>query len=184
MTLRHDFLNMKVTNSVVGLSNSEFDGSGNNINVSAGYNIDLGNNWFVEPSAGFSYTRTEFDALGIMPFTGVTGDSISFNPTESKLGRIGVRAGTSFQATESLILSPFATISAWREFANNATGQAFITGTVVPVETTRVGTFYQTSAGVSGQLLNTGLLGFVRGDLRMGDRLDGWSLLGGGRYTF
>ena len=61
---------------------------------------------------------------------------------------------------------------------------ATLSGAAIPVTTTRVGTFYQASAGISGQVLNTGLLGFVRGDARFGENLSGWSLLAGGRYTF
>jgi hypothetical protein len=50
--------------------------------------------------------------------------------------------------------------------------------------TDRVGTFYQAGVGISAQVLNTGLLGFVRGDFRFGDQLHGWAAIGGVRYTF
>jgi hypothetical protein len=72
----------------------------------------------------------------------------------------------------------------WREFAGDAASTATLAGTAIPITATRVGTFYQASVGVSGQIVNTGLLGFVRGDARFGENLSGWSLLGGGRYTW
>jgi hypothetical protein len=50
--------------------------------------------------------------------------------------------------------------------------------------TDRVGTFYQAGAGVSAQVLNTGFLAFVRGDFRIGNKLDAASLHAGARYTF
>jgi hypothetical protein len=48
----------------------------------------------------------------------------------------------------------------------------------------RVGTFYQAGLGISAQLLNTGFIGFARGDLRWGDNLNGASIVGGLRYSF
>ena len=48
----------------------------------------------------------------------------------------------------------------------------------------RVGTFGQFGAGVSGQILNTGWLGYARADYRTGDNITGWDLTGGIRYQF
>jgi len=52
------------------------------------------------------------------------------------------------------------------------------------MSTTNVGTFGQYSVGVSGQIINTGWLGFVRLDYRNGDRLESLSGIGGIRYQF
>ncbi len=43
---------------------------------------------------------------------------------------------------------------------------------------------HEKDSGLSGQLLNTGFVGFARGDIRWGDKLDGMSVVGGLRYTF
>jgi len=48
----------------------------------------------------------------------------------------------------------------------------------------RVGTYGQFALGVAGQLLGTGWLGYVRGDYRIGDNIEGWSVNGGVRYQF
>jgi hypothetical protein len=49
---------------------------------------------------------------------------------------------------------------------------------------TRIGTFGQLGLGVSGQVVQTGLLGFVRGDWRFGQNLSGYAVVGGLRYQF
>ncbi len=108
----------------------------------------------------------------------MTGGALQFSDIDSILGRLGVRAGTTFVAGDTLALQPFVTGSIWNEFAGNALSRFLPTSTVqgstdffVPIQTTRVGTFGQVGVGVTGQLLGTDLLGFVRGDVRFGDRL-------------
>ena len=75
-------------------------------------------------------------------------------------------------------------IYAWREFEKSASGTLTIAGNTAALTTNRVGTFYQVGAGVSGQVLNSGLLGFVRTDLRFGQNIHAWTVLGGARWTF
>jgi hypothetical protein len=71
------------------------------------------------------------------------------------------------------------------EFETNA-GGSFTAGGGTPFQLTtdRVGTFYQVSAGLAASALNSGLLGFIRGDYRFGDKLNGAAVVGGLRYTF
>ncbi len=57
-------------------------------------------------------------------------------------------------------------------------------GTPIPLAVTRVGTFYQGTGGLTFQVLNTGFLGFFKGDIRWGDNLSGWTAQGGARCTF
>jgi opacity protein-like surface antigen len=52
------------------------------------------------------------------------------------------------------------------------------------MSTNNIGTFGQYSLGVSGQIVNTGWLGFVRVDYRDGPRMEGLSGTGGIRYQF
>ena len=52
------------------------------------------------------------------------------------------------------------------------------------LNTTRVGTYGQFALGVAGQLVGTGWLGYVRGDYRTGDNIEGYSVNGGIRYQF
>jgi len=52
------------------------------------------------------------------------------------------------------------------------------------MNTSRVGTFGQFSAGLAGQLTNTSWVGFVRGDYRIGQNIEGWTANAGLRYNF
>ena len=84
----------------------------------------------------------------------------------------------------SLVVQPFGTFSTWHEFDDNSRSVFTQPGFADPVGVSRVGTFYQAGVGMSGQIVNTGWLGFVRGDFRWGERIDGTSIIGGLRYNF
>jgi outer membrane autotransporter protein len=180
VTFRHDQLDMNVTNAVAGLSNTPFRGHANNINSSAGYHFELGNNYFVEPSAGMSWTRSVFDLLPI----GGSAGFLQFDTQKSTLGRIGVRAGTSTVIDDKISLQPFVSFSYWNEFEKDANANAILQGVPTPLTATRVGSFFQASGGMAFSIINTGAIGFVRGDWRKGDNIEGYTVLGGLRYTF
>jgi len=67
LMVRHDLLSIEARNAVAGLTNTPFKSRGNNINSSAGYHHELGNNFLVEPSAGVNVTRSPFDDLPVTP---------------------------------------------------------------------------------------------------------------------
>ena len=139
-------------------------------------------NYFIEPTANLSYTKSSFDNLPIENGQGVLG----FNDVKSLLGRAGARVGTGF-AYGGFNWSPFGIALVEHEFEGNATGT--FTGTSAGstpfgLSVTRVGTFYETSLGLAFQSQTTGLLGFVRADYRFGDELHGGGVLAGVRYTF
>jgi hypothetical protein len=184
--VREDLYDLKLTNPVAFLYGSNLNGRALAVNASAGYRFDLPNSWFIEPSAAFMYSKLHMNSLrvGIDPANGSYG-SLIFNPFTNALGRFGLRAGTAYVVDQyGLVLQPFATLSLWREFADN-THTTFVTdGGSVPLSVTRIGTFGQVGAGISGQVLQTGLLGFVRGDYRFGDHIDGYAVVGGLRYQF
>ena len=71
------------------------------------------------------------------------------------------------------------------EFETSAGGSfTSVGGTPFQLTTDRVGTFYQVSAGLAASAMTNGLLGFVRGDYRFGDKLNGAAVVAGMRYTF
>jgi len=96
----------------------------------------------------------------------------------------GARVGTSFVVADTLALQPFGTLSAWRELGGQSSATFANGGVSDPLAVSRVGTFYQAGLGLSAQLLNTGFIGFARGDIRWGDNLNGTSIVGGLRYSF
>ena len=105
-----------------------------------------------------------------------------------------MRVGTTVEAG-NVVYQPFIAASVWHDFASNITGTyqscanclffggvpASVTGSI---STTNVGTFGQYSVGLSGQVVNTGWLGFVRLDYRDGSNLQSLSGTAGIRYQF
>jgi outer membrane autotransporter protein len=203
--LRFDYIQSRLNDPVAnGLFNQNLDARAISGTLNAGYNHQLGNGWFIEPSAGVIVSRVDVDPLNLSG-TLILLNSPGFAPPgtlrvddiKSTLGRLSLRTGTTI-VTEKVIWQPFVTASVYHEFEGNSTASyAGVAGTVattaglvtIPaingaLETNRVGTYGQFAAGVAGQLVGTGWLGYVRGDYRTGDRIDGWSLNGGLRYQF
>jgi len=204
--VRQEFYNISLNNPAQGFFNQPISGRGLSFVANAGYNFDLGNGWFIEPSGGFTFSNTKVDAFTAVGVPGGgQGGSISgtlaTSDVKSDIGRLSLRAGTTVQAG-NLALQPFVSASVFHEFAGNinsgfatcancnffsTTGAA---GTFSPASftsatsTSRIGTYGQYSAGVAGQIVNTGWLGFVRVDYRNGQNIEGWAGTGGVRYQF
>ncbi|MCX7324135.1 MAG: autotransporter outer membrane beta-barrel domain-containing protein [Hyphomicrobiales bacterium] len=168
---------------VVG-PNTRLKGDGLSYNASMSYRIAYGDAAYIEPAIGLSKGTTRFDNLGLA--TGPAGDFVAFSRTDSLLGRIGFNAGYAMQMTDNLVVVPFINMSLWHEFANPTKARAVFPGESLTfdVATNRVGTFGQAGLGVQFRLLNTPLLGFIRGDVRVGDRIDGKALNVGVRLQF
>jgi opacity protein-like surface antigen len=203
--VREEFYSANLTNTAAGLLNQQFGARGISVATSAGYNFALANNWFIEPSAGFIWSRTNVDTINIsggVITQGAVG-ALSTNPIDSEIGRLSLRAGTTI-TSGNITWQPFASVSVFHEFASNilssATSLPGAGGVVCPIgppfcavvpvtvsgtnSTTRVGTYGQYSLGLAGQLANTGWLGFVRVDYKNGDNIDGWTGNVGLRYQF
>lgn len=203
--VRFDYIQTRLSDPVMnGLFNQNLDARGYSGTLNAGYNHQLGNGWFIEPSAGIIVSRVDVDPLnvsGTLVLLNSPGfappGTLSVNDIKSTLGRLSVRTGTTI-VTDKVVWQPFATASVYHEFEDASTASySSIPATVatnlgaitVPsitgaLETSRVGTYGQFALGVAGQLVGTGWLGYVRGDYRTGDKIDGWSLNGGIRYQF
>jgi outer membrane autotransporter protein len=194
--VRQEFYNINLNNPTLAFSNQPVGAHGWSISASTGYNFDLGQGWFVEPSAGFIYSRTSVDAFtapGVAGagFTGITG-VIQTNDVTSQIGRASVRVGNVI-ATPNVIWQPFASASVFHEFAGDVrSNYTSLNGEVLgaaftysqATTTSRVGTYGQYSLGLAGQIVNTGWLGFVRVDYRNGNNIDGWTGNAGIRYQF
>ncbi|MBR1124239.1 autotransporter domain-containing protein [Bradyrhizobium lablabi] len=196
--VREEFYNSNLTNTAVGLFGQQVGARGVSVSTSAGYNFALANNWFIEPSAGFIWSRTKVDDFSVSG--GVIGNGIVSTyrtaPIESQIGRLSLRGGTTI-VSSNMVWQPFASVSVFHEFAGNVESSAVslnalalafvppipltLTGTN---STTRVGTYGQYSLGVAAQLQNTGWLGFARVDYRNGNNIDGWTGNAGLRYQF
>jgi len=204
--LKEDFYNITLNNQSAGFIAQPISGRGTSFAVNAGYNFPLANNWFIEPSAGFTWSRTSFDAFSVVGVPGVVnaqGANISgtlqVNDIPSEIGRASVRIGTTVQSG-NLSLTPFFTASVFNEFAGNITsnfatcancnffgggGLPFLPATFnASTSTSRVGAYGQYSLGIAGQIINTGWVGFARVDYRNGDNIEGWAGTAGIRYQF
>jgi len=209
VNLRYEYYNAALRDPTLSLYNQPVDAHGYSLSFGAGYNIALGNGWFVEPSSGavFSWTKVDpFTSVGLPQ--GQLGSNISgtvsFDDIKSGIGRATVRAGRNFTAG-NLALQPFVTASVFAVGGGTVTshfqscpncvfaslsdpaGNVIASApAIIPAntDTSPAGTFGQFSAGVAGLLLNTGWLGFVRGDYRTGENINGWIINAGLRYQY
>jgi opacity protein-like surface antigen len=199
---RADFYQMSLSGPDAALSNQRLNGLGGTLSTSAGYRFDLGNNWFIEPSGSFIYSKVNLDTLSLPGGFGSNNNpfflppaTLSMAPIESILGRIGARVGTTYNAL-NITWQPFATASVWHEFAGNSTAAyaapgfalgAFVTPTPPASGTlsnSRVGTYGQYSLGVAAQAVGSPLLGYLRLDAREGPNIESLGFNAGLRYNF
>jgi opacity protein-like surface antigen len=183
----------------VNLNNQTIGAHGISVSTSAGYNFALANNWFIEPSAGFVWSKTKVDSFNSATpdgFGGSIGSTTVTNDVTSEIGRLSLRVGTTI-ATPKVVYQPFATASVFHEFAGDVVSTSSFCPTCAVIgdpavafqfsnrtQTTRVGTYGQYSLGLAAQVVNTGWLGFVRADYRRGDNIDGYAGNVGLRYQF
>ena len=195
--IRWNFFQNKVSDNNHGLSAQQFDARGISLTGNIAYNQKLSKHWFVEPSAGIVWSRTRVDPLNV-PGTGIVGTGLvppwvfTVNDIESTLGRLSVRIGTTV-TSGGMVWQPFASASVIREFQGGATSSLLSNsaamGSAIPnlsstVSTSSFGTFGQFGVGVAAKVMSTGWVGYLRGDYRTGEYIEGWSMNGGLRYQF
>jgi outer membrane autotransporter protein len=199
--VRGDFYQGRLNDPSNGLFDQGLDARSMSIIGNVGNQFPLGNDWFVEPSAGVVYSRVNVDRLALAG-TFVLANSPGFaapsrvdvNDFDSVLGRASLRVGKNF-IVDGFALQGFFTASVFNEFSGNVrtnintsfgeldAGLAPLDAAAV-VSSERIGAYGQFALGLAGQILNTGWLGFVRGDYRIGDRVEGIGISGGLRYQF
>jgi hypothetical protein len=160
-----------------------------------GYRFDL---VIPEPSVGAVFSRTSIDPLtiagvpfpvGPTAFVPLSGD-LQFQDVESALGRASVTLGTSLSLAGGQILAyPFVTASVFHEFEGDVTASIAMSSTLLiqgsgSFAASSIGTYDQFGAGSAFSLPDTGWLGFARVDYRTGDKIQGYSVIGGLRYQF
>src|SRR5579872_3113156 len=200
LMVREEFYNISQTDFSFGTYNQRSSAHALSVSSSAGYNIALPNNWFIEPSGGFTWSRATVDSFNVGSptltiggfgsfFPGLFLATVTTDPIQSELGRLSLRAGTTL-TSGNFILQPFASVSAFKEFAGNVTSSVVTNPRSADFtfsstnSTSRVGTYGQYSIGLAAQVQNTGWLGFVRADYRNGANIEGWSGNAGLRYQF
>lgn len=178
---RHDFWNMRLTNAAARLDNTRIGGDGWGGSVSAGYRHELGDGWFVEPSAAMHVASASFGDVPVS--AGDLPATLRLGAIRSALGRAGLRMGATFLAS-AFVLRPFASADFWREFQGDMQASFGQSDTIAEISVSRIGTFAQLGLGVSALLVDTGWAGFLSGDYRVGEQLNGGGVKGGLRYIF
>jgi opacity protein-like surface antigen len=195
--VRWTFFQNEVSDINHGMSGQRFDARSVSVTGNIGYNHNIGNQWFVEPSAGVIWSRTQVDSMNVpgtlvYGFGGVPPWTLAVKDIDSTLGRLSVRIGRTV-ALDNVVLQPFASASVFHEFqgrvTSSLTSDFSAIGASVPtlsstVSVSSVGTYGQLGLGVAAQALNSGWVSYLRGDYRKGDNIEGWSLNGGLRYQF
>src|SRR5262245_18414982 len=196
--LRGNVFQNEVSDANHGMSGQHFDARGISLTANVGYNHNLGNQWFVEPSAGIIWSRTQVDNMNV-PGTIVTGMGgvppwvLTVRDIESTLGRLSLRAGTCV-VLGHVVLQPFASASVFHEFQDDvssslasdfsAIGMPGVPTLSSTVSVTGPRTYGQFGLGAAAQVLDSSWVGFLRADYRTGDQIEGWSVNGGVRYQF
>ncbi len=209
--LRTDFYQNSINDPFIsGAFDQKLDARGLAFSGNVGYNMPLQNNWFIEPSAGIVVSRVKvdpFNVTGAVVLPAAFTNNVTFPGTlrvddiKNTIGRLSLRAGTSF-TSNNVVWQPFAVASVYHDFDGTVTSRfdsnpfANTVAIVAPgfpfafprftgnVSATGIGTYGQIGVGVAGQIVNTGWLGYIRGDYRYGDNIDGYSINGGIRYQF
>lgn len=195
--VREEQFNINLNNAGLAFNGQPLSAHGYSVSASAGYNFDLKNGWFIEPSGGFIYSRTSVapftmpGSFGLAATNGIPA-TISNDDIVSELGRLSLRVGRTIES-RGIVWQPFASASVFDEFAGDATATAvapaFLGGAIgndvrTTNSTTRIGAYGQYSVGVAGQVVNSGWLGYVRADYKDGDNITGWGASAGLRYQF
>jgi Autotransporter beta-domain len=195
LQIRHGWQTTDISNGDLGLFGAQMTGNSWDFSGATGYRFNF-DRFFVEPSGGFDITTEQINDLYVPGTPGGAAPSVpqgvaAFNQIHTSLGFLGARIGTDF-ATANLAVQPYVTGSIWRQFDGNINAQYCVFScipsplfpNIASASLSQIGTFGQVGAGVAAQVLNTGLVGYVRGDYRTGDRYEGWALSGGFRYSF
>ena len=203
--VRWDFFQGRLSDPANLLLNQRLDARSWSVNGNVGYQIPFDDGWFIEPSAGAVYSHVSVDRLQTggniflePPPNAGAPLSIKIRDFESILGRASLRFGKNY-VIGGYGVQPFVTASVISEFGDpvrtdfstdfGAYGKSFgvdLSGfdSNGVINTYRIKTYGQFSAGIAGQVLNTGWVGYFRGDYRTGDRVEGWGLSAGLRYHF
>lgn len=200
--VRWDFYGASLTDPLMNASGQEINARSVSFTGNTGYRLDIGQGWFVEPSLGVIYSSIDVDPInfaGTLVFAGpglIPPATLAIGRFESLLGRASLRIGTNF-VSGGVAWQPFATASVFHEFAENIRSTVQFNLGVDPIfggfggtvfnanlSSSRIETYGQFALGIAGQIVNTGWLGYVRADYRVGEDIEGWSVNAGLRYQF
>ena len=208
---RWDFFRNILADSNNGLSGERLNARGFSLTSNVGQNIPLASGWFFEPSGGIVWSRVKVDTFNAPGVTILVPDfavtlgrgSVKIDDIDSVLGRATLRVGKNF-ASGGVLWQPFFAASVFHEFVGDVTARAradqntFVflpDGTTIPNDGFNgftlgikseggLGTYGQFGLGMAMVIGDTGWRSYARGDYRIGENLEGWSVNAGLRYEF
>ena len=167
-----DLLNVSINGGGI---NQKADLINYDVSANIGYKFDLPNKYYIEPTAGIEYVRSDFSGT-----TAFSPTTIALNDGDATRGRIGARVGTEF-LVNGVRIEPSLLGYVYSIFSQ--TGNALVfssTGITLPSDVGKVRGEIQ--AAVNFFNLTNGVSGFVRADTRFGDNLTAGGVRVGLRY--
>jgi outer membrane autotransporter protein len=126
---RWDFYHARLNDPSNGIFDQGLNARSLSLTGNVGYQIPLGDNWFIEPSAGLVYSRANVDRFSLFgtlfldASPGLSGPArVRINDFDSVLGRASLRVGRNF-VVNNIALQPFFTASVFNEFAGSRSDQ-------------------------------------------------------------
>jgi opacity protein-like surface antigen len=136
--IRGDFYQNTVTDPLSGIFAQKANATARSFAANAGYHIDFGSSWFLEPSAGALWSHTNIDDINATGQLLLLGPGLNAPTTypatlhigtvESLLGRFSLRLGTSVSAG-GVLFTPFVTGSYYREFDSDTLSSSLFSTT-------------------------------------------------------
>lgn len=176
--LRRDHLDLSISSVSGGLTSQKHKALGWAGLLSGQYRFDVTEKLQITPSAAFLFSSVDMGALT----TG--GMATRWGTLNSQMGRLGIDIAYRQELSSGLWLTPFAHASLWSELGGRVRSTATSGATTITTATEQVGTFAQLGLGASLAAPAMGVTGFVRGDMRFGQRMSGYALNGGVRWQF
>lgn len=176
--IRRDEVDMKVSSTSGSINNQKLRAEGWSGLVSSQYRFSVTDTVTVTPSVAMLFSKVD---VGSLPAQGIV---TRWNTLDSIIGRVGVDISTVYQLSSQTFLVPFVNASIWHEFAGKVRATTTAGGNNFITSTDRVGTYYQVGLGTAITSPTQGFTGFLRGDLRFGEKISGYALNGGVRWQF
>lgn len=158
-----DILNMSASLGTAG-SASDADVFTFGARVEAGYRADVGPVFF-EPSVALDYAKTRVGNVSAASAT------VDFEPGESLVGRVAVRAGSTVQVGDSTWLTPSATIGANWQLLGDLDAAVASGGATFPVASTLPSNYFDASLGLD--IVHGPTAAFLRANAVFGNNIHG-----------
>jgi outer membrane autotransporter protein len=185
-TLRYDYHTFDLSHTDPSMVPDD-DVNGDTISaaVGAGYTIVVGEGMSIRPALGLLVGSTAIDS-----FTSVSVDEYIYKDQLSIMGSASLSAQKLFNLNDSANLLVFVNGTVFNEFGDKPEATFIIKGTPITNSMSNIGTFGQVGAGIT--LLAAGgeaptapdLVGTLRVDAQIGDKIEGWGITAQARLQF